>query len=718
MKPAMQKLTLTLENCYGIRRLKETLDFGDKQSYAIYAPNGSMKSSLHDTFKDLVEGRESRDRIFPERQTTRIIEHENGALGPEDLVVIGPYDPSFETERTSTLLVDADHRRKYEKILADVETKQTSLLTALAKQAKSKSEIATKLVEAFEADDVPQSLTKLHASLNDDAQPFADLDYDLIFTPTTIAFLQTKDFRTLIRDYIKKNNELIAKSTYFRREAFNYYGANKINDSLDDHGFFAANHKLVLTAKTPLEVTSNKQLADLIAEEKKKISDDPDQRKRYAEIAKALEKNQNMREFQDYLDQHQDILAELSDIEEFKRKVWKSYANVHRKLLEQYIETKKATDQEKLAIEEEAANQATRWEEVLRVFNRRFSVPFELKPRNKTSAVLGKAPLEIKFVFKDAAGKKEVERGLLQETLSQGEKKALYILNVIFEVEARKKANQRTLFVFDDIADSFDYKNKYAIIQYLQDIARHPGFNLLILTHNFDFFRTINSRFIPRNCCKMAIRSEDDVRLYKAEGIRNIFIHDWKKAFDEDPKKRVACVAFMRNMMEYLRGEEDSTFLKLTSLLHWRPDSIDITHKDLDAIYNELFATDAKWHNQKGAVMDTILEEAENCLTADDAVNLENKIVLSVAIRITAERYMVSKINDPAFFESINKGQTRRLYDRFTETKRSAATLEVLDRVLLMTPENIHLNSFMYEPIMDMGDHHLRQLYKDVKALH
>ena len=34
-----------------------------------------------------------------------------------------------------------------------------------------------------------------------------------------------------------------------------------------------------------------------------------------------------------------------------------------------------------------------------------------------------------------------------------------------------------------------------------------------------------------------------------------------------------------------------------------------------------------------------------------------------------------------------------------------------------MTPENIHLNSFMYEPIMDMSDEHLRQLYSDVLNL-
>ena len=46
----------------------------------------------------------------------------------------------------------------------------------------------------------------------------------------------------------------------------------------------------------------------------------------------------------------------------------------------------------------------------------------------------------------------------------------------------------------DDIADSFDYKNKYAIIEYLNGLAQRPGIDLLVLTHNFDFYRTVANR--------------------------------------------------------------------------------------------------------------------------------------------------------------------------------------------------------------------------------
>ena len=41
----------------------------------------------------------------------------------------------------------------------------------------------------------------------------------------------------------------------------------------------------------------------------------------------------------------------------------------------------------------------------------------------------------------------------------------------------------------------------------------------------------------------------------------------------------------------------------------------------------------------------------------------------------------------------------------------------VVEDVNRMTPENIHLNSFMYEPILDMSNEYLKQLYGNVAKL-
>ena len=34
-----------------------------------------------------------------------------------------------------------------------------------------------------------------------------------------------------------------------------------------------------------------------------------------------------------------------------------------------------------------------------------------------------------------------------------------------------------------------------------------------------------------------------------------------------------------------------------------------------------------------------------------------------------------------------------------------------------MTPEHIHINSFMFEPLVDMSMNHLVDLYEELKAL-
>ena len=97
----------------------------------------------------------------------------------------------------------------------------------------------------------------------------------------------------------------------------------------------------------------------------------------------------------------------------------------------------------------------------------------------------------------------------------QWRKKALYILNILYELKARELEGKEYLVILDDIADSFDYKNKYAIIEYLKDIMEKSCFNLLILTHNFDFYRSISSRLDLNKNNFFAIKHDDGIVLKK-----------------------------------------------------------------------------------------------------------------------------------------------------------------------------------------------------------
>jgi len=720
----VNRLNVELENCYGIRELKAQFDFSQQRAYAIYAPNGSMKSSLAQTFKDVADAVPSKDRVFPARVCKRSITDESGADLPQgNVLVVRPYDEFFgHTEKTSTLLVDAKLRTEYEALHAEIDKSKAALLKALKEQSGSKKDLEREISSAFTKSEdeffVALLRVKDELSAQTDA-PFADIVYDKIFDEKVLGLLGTKDFKTAIEGYVKKYNELLAASTYFRRGTFNYYNAATIAKSLADNGFFDAKHTVRLNADTTLDITSESQLEELIAKEKEGISNDADLRKKFAEIEKLITKNVNVRDFYAYLSEHEELLPELANVDGFKEKIWKSYLKARIDLYEDVIDKYKAAEKRKKEIELEAAGQRTQWERVIDIFNSRFFVPFRLIAKNRVSVILGEeSMLSLGFVFEDGGETAEVEKKSLMEVLSSGEKKALYILNVIFEIEARKNANQETVFVIDDIADSFDYKNKYAIIQYLKDIAEEPNFNQIILTHNFDFFRTVSSRFVRYDHCLMAFKSSTGLTLNQATGIQNVFVKDWKLNFFTDPKKRIASIPFMRNLIEYTKGDQDPIFIKLTSLLHWKGDSAGIAQADLDAAYNSVFGGQGVWAEGTSSVIDSIHQEAKQCLTAGDGINFENKIVLSIAVRIGAEQFMVDKINDPEFVSGIAASQTAALLTKFEELHGGETdAIKTLQCVLLMTPENIHLNSFMYEPILDMSDEHLRKLYNEVLAL-
>lgn len=77
------------------------------------------------------------------------------------------------------------------------------------------------------------------------------------------------------------------------------------------------------------------------------------------------------------------------------------------------------------------------------------------------------------------------------------------------------------------------------------------------------------------------------------------------------------------------------------------------------------------------------------------------------------EEFILNKISDET--DDFHYNQTYKLIDLYME--KYDDNYEVFERVKLMTSENIHVNSFMYEPLIDMDDGYLMQLYRDIKGL-
>jgi ABC-type Mn2+/Zn2+ transport system ATPase subunit len=725
----MQKLTVSFKNCYGIREMDAEFDFNNKPAQLIYAPNGAMKSSFAKTFKDHSASQDSRDRIYTTRTTQRSIVDETGTtLSPARIFVIEPYDAGYQSGKVSTLLVNKALKEEYDSILSAIQSKQDALISRLQKTAGMRSGLEELLSLSFsrKSDNLLKSLERVKTEVLEDSidASLSGINYSTIFNDKTEKFLEEDDIKEALSDYTRKYDDLLGKSRFFRKGIFNHYQASEIAKQLKNHGFFQADHKVYLySGGGDTKVENEKQLESLISEELDTILSDADLKKQFDKIDKKMS-NKELRDFREFLLGNQSIIPRLSDVGLLREELLKSYLMAHRdefrELMVEYAKGKMRLDE----IAKEATDQATKWQEVLNIFNRRFSVPFKVNIENKQDVILKRSTPNIGFMFEDnSAQSVPVGRDQLVDVLSNGERRALYILNIIFEVEARKADKVNTLFIVDDIADSFDYKNKYAIIEYLNDIQSDPNFRQIILTHNYDFYRTVWKRLDLNGAVFHVSKTSTKIELSSEKMYRDPF-EKWKKFANTDDKTDalLALVPFVRNLAEYCGYDAES--LKLTSLLHRKADSETITLEQLLAIYGKLLNGHSFLTNidKASAVLPLLLQTATQIASGGDvSLDLEKKVVLSIAIRLRAEKKMIEVIDDNAFVEAITKNQTAKLLTRFKEKLAGDASkaqlVALMERVNLMTPENIHLNSFMYEPILDMSAEHLARLHGELVEL-
>lgn len=464
-------------------------------------------------------------------------------------------------------------------------------------------------------------------------------------------------------------------------------------------------------------ISSEEELKKLIDNEKKKILTDKSLLSKFNEIDKMLTKNNEIRVFANIIEANNEIIVELGNVKEFKKKVWLSYLHMIEDSVKELVKSYKIKKDELKKIIKEAKRQKTDWADVIEIFNTRFNVPFIVHIDNQDEVILKEDTPAISFKYNDGEEVRKIEKRQLLSILSNGEKRAFYILNVIFEIQARIKEGKETLLIIDDIADYFDCKNKYDILEYLKDILRNSIFKIIILTHNFDFYRTVGSRLdISRNHCLMTSKTINGISLIKGNYLKDIF-SIWKNKINSDDKILIASIPFVRNIVEYIEEKDSNNYLVLTSLLHIKEDSLKIKIGDLEKIYNEVWKVPKNFKNKERTVMEVIDEQAELiCKLGTEEMELANKIVLSIAIRLEAEKYMISLVNDKILIKAIKKNQTSELFEIYRQRfALENDMIKTIEQVNLMTPENIHMNSFMYEPILDMNDEHLRHLYEKLK---
>lgn len=740
------------ENCYGIKAfdMGKGIDFNNCNKAFIYAPNGVMKSSFSKIFEDISEGKPSEDRIFKDRTTSYSVTYETStyqytSLKPKDvpntdaIYVVNSYMDKFEftKETVSTLLADEATRNKYNVIMSRLSDEIKAIEEALRLKAGiSKPQIKLSLISDLNlasTSDWPDIMNSIEEVLTGGSIPnyLNEIKYAVLFNDKAIAVYKKPEFQKNIAEYIKRLDDLLSNSIVLNT-VFTDRSAENLGKELAKDNLFDASHTIVLCDGTVIK--SIDEWNEVINEQLKKMYSDDKLSKAFEKLKKILTANNDVSNARDAIIAHPEVIPLLLDIGQAKKFMWGSYFD---NLDKDFTEYKKVIDGyavEIKALYEQAATQSKRWKQVVDEFNRRFRVPYKVKVDNKSNFILKDEAPSLSFDYQQKVSETDnascnLTKDDLMKSLSTGEKHALYLLYILFDLERiRIQANEggrRFLIITDDISDSFDYKNKYAIIEYLADLSKNPGMDLLMLTHNFDFYRTAKSRLnVSRPNCYIAQRNTDGAIdmsefRYQKDFFKKVIVEGIQQNKDSDKRKKmlIASIPFYRNLSEYSGSDQD--YLDLTCFMHYKTTPISTDETTLDSLWSIVKKYIGEEEiNFDGENYFECLKSIDSKVLADsDDVSLENKLVLSIGVRLLAERYLKKVITDHT--GSCDDAKSNQMREWYNQAKAYLNDVEsaFMDEVNLITPETIHLNTFMYEPLIDVSIWNLKDLYKRAMLL-
>lgn len=408
----MNHVNINFENCFGIKKFSKDFDFTQHKSILIYAPNGTMKTSFSDAMRLLSQGKTKQisDRIHPERPVVCVVKDENGTvIAPEYIYVANAEDDVKSEERFSSFLADAALKARYDAIYAELTQSENEFITLLKQQSKSDN-CKDEFIEVFSVNkEVPDSflqcLYRLKDELDADLEVF-DFKYNNIFDTGGKVKAVVDKYKEDLVDYFNRYSELLTGSSLFSSSAdgksFGSYQANELIKATKDDTFFKANHHLKLSDGSEIENAA--QLKALVNDELGKIANDEELKKNLAKITKALDANEQTRLCKIELERNPALVAHLVDYEKFQKDFWLGCLVAKKDETKALIAVYEAKRQELQQILTEANAKLDAWNQIVKIYNERFHVPFTVSIENTKDIILKQDTAKLKFTYKDKDG--------------------------------------------------------------------------------------------------------------------------------------------------------------------------------------------------------------------------------------------------------------------------------------------------------------------------
>lgn len=718
---------LKYENIFGIKKLIGAETLG--KINVVYAPNGTAKSSIADSL-ELISNKQ--------------IENIKDVYGSNNSSIFklklddGKECTNDEFNKFSVIKYSATNEflLKSQECSKIVISKQTSQIVASSLKEIELSGITIKrLIENhFSGKKISQSMKKSLAFIA--GKDFDDKDFALslikkIDLNSVILSIPINEkvftaFETgKVREMCEKSDVKTSANAYFEEikrisssqgrhaifdENFTLLKLEDFHQKAQSSGFYKdepPERKLYIDGK----ILDKNDIEIIIASERDRIFETPEAQKKFDDVKKSLEKQASLTTV---LKDNPSLIPELMNHSQLTSKL---FVTLFKDILDPLKNEKSKVEAAQQKIEEiRLQNQSN--DEVIKTiwakFQSRFKFKkFDLKIENEFSAKIGvEFPTFVKYI--PGTSKRIDDPKLLR--FSTGEIRTYNLINFILTVEETRLRNEKVTIILDDAVDSFDYKNKYGIIDYLCEVSNDEKIQLIVLTHNFDFYRSSILAFGKNKCNQyFAYKNDEGIVEFFDTKANNYYLelsnfNGWKTS--PTIYQLFALVPFTRSLIQLRTSSADPLTKDIDFYLHYTNSIEDKTFDDLlNCMKNALVIKNLpKNIDGKDLFLGKLSESVKHLLDNSSKIketNLEFKITLGLYIRLFLEKYLSLKIvnNNGKLPDEDNENKyarTRNLLaiaDSYLDEKEKRKAINAN----LLSPSYIHANSFMYEPLIDVG---------------
>ena len=360
-------------------------------------------------------------------------------------------------------------------------------------------------------------------------------------------------------------------------------------------------------------------------------------------------------------------------------------------------------ESEIIEISKSAESSQSEFEKAIEIHEDRFNPIFKVVITNRINVVLG-IELPIFEFTHNSQPRFNISEDKLTAVLSSGEHTAYNVLKFIVIYERIK--NNRPIVILDDVVDSFDYGNRYAFIEYIKDMTEIDDCNVIVLTNNFDFFRNLKLRARKLKSLATTINQKGTVTISSDRKL--IFSTD--EVFNIDSNdKLIVSLPFAREIANYQNIGD--AFLQY---FHYKRGSKRKTIGGLAKIIQKQYKHAVISNIDKKAIFINKLDSlCQTIVTSDlNSFDISPKVILALGIRLKLEKILIC--NKISVTDDITENQTAVLFN-LKKSKLKIDFIRLVNKILVSTPEFIHLNAFMYEPLIDILPITLKRIYEKLQ---